>query len=85
MVQFVHVCFLKTFFGVMKIKFIENKFTSFTISEREIGEYIQSVYDRYGKENVLWQNIICGPYMDTCIVCHTVNTEKSKDKNLLQM
>lgn len=85
MVQFVHVCFLKTFFGVMKIKFIENTFNSFTISEREIGEYIQWVYDKYGKENVLWQNIVCGTRVDECIVCHTVNTEKSKDKNLLQM
>lgn len=85
MVQFVHVCFLKTFFGVMKIKFIENRFNSFTTSKREIGEYIQCVYDRYGKENVLWQNIVCGTRMGECIVCHTVNTEKSKDKNLLQM
>lgn len=69
----------------MEIKFIENKFTGFTISEREIGRYIQYIYDKYGKENVLWQNIICGPYMDECIVCHTVNIEKPKNKNLLQM
>ena len=86
-VQFVHVCFLKMYFGVidMKIKFIENIFYRFTVSEREIEAYIQSVYDEYGKENVLWQNIICGPRIDECIICHTINVEKSKDKNLLQM
>lgn len=57
----------------MKIKFLKEHFYSFTVSEEKVQKYIQSIYDKYGERNILWQNIIAGDDIDNVIVCHTVN------------
>lgn len=57
----------------MKIKFLKAHFYRFTVSDEKVEKYIQSIYDKYGEGNILWQDIIAGDSLDGVIVCHTVN------------